>query len=154
MSGDHWHGLVNLQLQHRSVDADAVPGELARGRHRSIMGIASQLCDLITTSHLWIGFAMTTVLLSGILRGNRAASLTTLRHVSTQSRLPRAKKAALTIVGCLTCNATQIPCNRDSDAFCSCKTRNVAPGSTPTVNSNWGAQQRVCRLVLPLGVRG
>jgi len=40
---------------------------------------------------------MTTVLLSGLPQGSRAASLATLRRVSIQSRIPRAKKAALTI---------------------------------------------------------
>lgn len=41
---------------------------------------------------------MTRVLLSGIHRGGHAASATILRHISTQSRIPRAKKAALTMV--------------------------------------------------------
>jgi len=40
---------------------------------------------------------MATVLLSGLPRGTRATSLATLRHISNQSRIPRAKKAALTI---------------------------------------------------------
>ena len=42
---------------------------------------------------------MTTVFLSGIPRGSRIANLAILRHVSTQSRIPRAKKAALIMVG-------------------------------------------------------
>ena len=41
---------------------------------------------------------MTRVLLSDIHRGSRAASATMLRHISTHSRIPRAKKAALTMV--------------------------------------------------------
>jgi len=40
---------------------------------------------------------MATVLISGIPRGSCAAGLATLRHLSTQSRIPRAKKAALTM---------------------------------------------------------
>jgi len=40
---------------------------------------------------------MALVLFSGISRGTRVASLTTPRYVSVQSRIPRAKKAALTI---------------------------------------------------------
>lgn len=45
---------------------------------------------------------MATVFLSGVPQGSRAASLATLRHVSTQSRIPRAKKAALAMVSRLT----------------------------------------------------
>lgn len=96
---------------------------------------------------------MATVLLSGILRGSRVANLAILRHVSTQSRIPRAKKAALTIVGRLAFNAVQTPSNHNLDAFCSCETRCVASGTKSTANPNWSAQQRVRWLVLQLRVR-
>jgi len=40
---------------------------------------------------------MATVLVFGIPQSSRAASLASLRRISTQSRIPRAKKAALTM---------------------------------------------------------
>jgi hypothetical protein len=102
----------------------------------------------------WTGLSMGIPLLSSISRGSWAVSPTILRHLSTQSRIPRAKKAALTIVGPPAYKVSYVPPNRYSDAFRGRKASKFGPGPTPTANSNRGAQQRVCRFVLPLRIRG
>lgn len=52
---------------------------------------------------------MATVLLSGIPRCTRVSNLVILRHVSTQSRILRAKRAALTMVCHLTPTSFRLP---------------------------------------------
>jgi len=81
-------------------------------------------------------------LLSSTPWGSRVDSSMILQHFSTQPRLSRAKKAIPTMPS--TYHNPYVLRIRD------CKTSNINPRPTSTVNSDWGVQQGGCRFVLPL----